>query len=76
MTVKSITDDNIAQAVVMPDLHGALFYLQSIAGITDGGLAGMFFDADFDWLAATIAERDGAIRDWLDSEANYEESPT
>jgi hypothetical protein len=65
----AITAADIATAVAMNDLDDACRHLQNIAGITDGGVAGMCFsDINFDWASATLGDREVKIRGWLQTE--------
>ena len=67
-----ITDHDIAAAVAMDDLDSACGMLQAIAGITDGGVAGVVFsDIDFDWPTATARAREAMIKHWLATERGY-----
>jgi Na+/H+-dicarboxylate symporter len=70
-TLSKITDDAIAAAAAMDDLDRAALHLQTIAGITDGGIAAMCLDEDL-WARADAYERIEMLREWLKVEASYE----
>jgi murein L,D-transpeptidase YcbB/YkuD len=69
--VAAITGDDIARASYTIDIDVAVRNLQDIAGITDGGLAGIMF-ADFEWLEASPPERLDALYAWINTERNHE----
>jgi len=70
--IDKITDHDIAAAVAIDDLDSACAMLQAIAGIADGGVAGVVFsDIDFDWPTATAKGREAMIRHWLATERGY-----
>ena len=54
----------IAAAAKMDDADAAALSIQEPHGITDGGIASMFF-SDLDWATASRAEREQMLRDWL-----------
>lgn len=71
MAVTSITNADIARSAAMNDLDEACAFLQGIAKVTDGGIAGMVF-ADIDWKAADQPTREAKIRRWIEVEKLYE----
>ncbi len=68
--VSAITDTDIQNAAAVSDLDDAVRPLQDIAGITDGGWAGMAFSG-VSWGYLNYVEREEAIRAWLRIEGHY-----
>jgi hypothetical protein len=69
-----IRESDIATAISMDDLDEACAYLQDIAGITDGGVAGQVFsDINFEWGSADHAARERKIVEWIKVERLYQE---
>ena len=71
--VDAIHADDISRASYTNDIDVAVRNLQEIAGIDDGGIAGICF-SDFDWIAAMPVERLDALYSWINTERNYERS--
>lgn len=69
-SIDAITPDDIARASYTLDVDVAIRNLQDIAGITDGGVAGIVFD-DFDWPDASPVERLDRLYSWLNTERNF-----
>lgn len=64
-----VKDSDIEEAAQIDDLDAALLPMMNLAGITDGGIAGMVFsDTLFDWETADMAAREGKLRQWVMAE--------
>lgn len=72
MSVTKITFADIEKAANIDDVDVALKGLQDIAGITDGGIAGIVF-SDIDWKKESIEERHKILIHYLRVERRYEE---
>lgn len=71
-SIDAITPDDISRASYTLDIDVAIRNLQDIAGITDGGIAGIVFTrTDFDWETASPVERLDMIYAWLNTERAY-----
>jgi len=68
-----VTEADVTEAAKNPDIDAAIFKLQEIAGITDGGVAGDCFSG-FDWTEASPQERAAQIAYWLNVETLYTEA--
>jgi len=74
LNLDAIRESDIATALGMDDLDDACAYLQGIAGITDGGIAGQVFsETTFDWETADRVAREHVVRVWLRVERAYAE---
>jgi len=71
--VAAIGADDIGRAAYTHDVDVAVKALQDIAGIDDGGLAGVCFSG-FDWNGAAVHERVDQLYYWIKIEGRYEES--
>jgi hypothetical protein len=69
--VAAIDADDIARASYTTDIDVAIRNLQEIAGIDDGGIAGICF-ADFDWINASPVDRLDAIYAWIKTERRFD----
>lgn len=68
--IDAVAGSDIAHAASMKDLDAACRHLQDIAGITDGGMAGIYFSGRLgeQWPSLPYAERAEHLRAWLQSE--------
>lgn len=66
--LERITPEAIAVAVKNDDLDLAIAPLQNLAGITDGGVAGISFSGNDEWAAMSAEEREAEIEHWLEHE--------
>jgi len=71
MGVSSIKDNDIDSAAAIDNLDRAAHYIQKIAGITEGDVAGISLN-EKEWHAADKPSRIQMIRSWLKTEAIYE----
>jgi hypothetical protein len=71
MAVSAIKDTDITAAAAMGSLDAAALHLQTLAGITDGDVAGVSL-SEKEWLAADRAARAEMLRAWLENEILYE----
>jgi hypothetical protein len=70
MTIDAIKPSDILTAIRFDDLDKALSYLQIIAGIDSGDVAGQVF-AGFDWRSADYPKRVEKLKIWLAAERTY-----
>lgn len=76
--LSAIKDGDIEAAVLMDDVDAAALHLQTIAGITDGGICSLYLDpemwAERDESTQTIdySGREHAIKQWLEHERAYD----
>jgi hypothetical protein len=74
MSVTRIRIEDVGRATQIDDLDAALLTLMKIAGIDDGGIAGIVF-SDFGpeaWEQADQWTRVQKIAEWIRTERNYE----
>ena len=69
--VAAIELDDIGRASQIDDVDAALLALMNIAGIDDGGVAGIVFSG-FDWNGASQSERVDQLAEWIRTERSYE----
>lgn len=71
--LSAITEDAISAAAAMADLDAACLHLQTIAGITDGGGAGIYFSgpAGDDWAEHPAWLREFHLCEWINLERNF-----
>ncbi len=74
-TVGNVRLGDLAAAAQMDDLDAAAASIQTVAGITDGGVAGMCLDYDL-WRQHSPTYRERMLLAWLRLERHYEENPT
>jgi hypothetical protein len=71
INIDLIKESDIAHAIRINDIDEACLYLQTIAGITDGGIASICMsDTTFDW-ERDVEDREDMVRSWLQTEAAY-----
>lgn len=70
--VAAIGANDLSRASYTNDIDVAVRSLQDIAGITDGGIAGICFSG-FDWNEASPVERLDQLYSWIKTERNFEE---
>ncbi|HEV8466104.1 MAG TPA: hypothetical protein VGQ63_14010 [Pseudolabrys sp.] len=72
-SLNKITAADIARAAANPDQNEALGALQSIAQVETGDVAAhVFSDMNEDeWRAASVAEREEKVHDWIRTEMSY-----
>jgi hypothetical protein len=71
MTVRNITFGQIEDASKVDNIDLAVSDLQLVAGIDDGGVAGVCFSG-FEWDSATMHQRLIKLYSWLMVERAYE----
>jgi hypothetical protein len=69
--VAAIKLNDIGRASQIDDVDAALLTLMNIAGIDDGGVAGIVFSG-FDWGGASQSERVDQLAEWIRTERRYE----
>lgn len=74
-TVGNVRLGDITAAAQMDDLDAAAASIQAVAGITDGGVAGMCLDYDL-WGQHSPLYRERMLLAWLRLERHHEENPT
>jgi hypothetical protein len=68
--LEAIKDANIDAAAAIDNLDAAAKYLQDIAGITTGDIAGICLN-EKNWIEADKRDRVQLLKTWLKTEANY-----
>ena len=71
MSVEAIKPAGIDEVAGIHDLDKAARYLQDIAGITTGDIAGICLNSK-DWAEADKVRRVQLLELWLKAEASYE----
>ena len=71
--LNKITDADIARAAANPDMNEALAPLAIISQVDSGDVAAQVFSnmSEDEWRAASVAEREAKIRDWIRVEWLY-----
>lgn len=70
LNIDRISKADIDHAVSLPTLNQTVRYLQNIAGINSGDVAGHCFHEE-DWVRMTESQRRLAIDRWLATERLY-----
>lgn len=73
--LQAIKYNDVFAAAEMDDLDAACGHLQTIAGITDGGVAGLHFSGGEDkpWTSKDKGERVSALMGWLETEQQFQD---
>lgn len=69
--ISAVTEAHIVQAARMQSTDAAVSFLQSVAGITDGGVAALAFSGDFEWEDSSPEERFTRLTHWIEMERMY-----
>lgn len=71
LTLDRVTAAHITSAASMRNVDAAALFIQEIASIKDGDIAGVLLPRPEEWTALDSHEREACIELWLMAEAAY-----
>lgn len=64
-----ILESQVRHACEIPNLDDACFFIQTLLGVTDGGIASIVFsDVTFDWSVESLQGRMAKMREYIRAE--------